>query len=595
MTANAIRPAIMRILAACLLLAPPVLLAVLLWRDGVNIPYWDQWDGDIAGIFVKFKTHQLAFADFWAQHNESRLVLPRMFFLFLGNLTHWNIGYEIAATFLAACLIAAAIWRLEQTAFQSSPIIRWMVFFISSLLIFSPAQSEAWLWGLESILYVPVACILFSLLTMQSQARGIMKWLVCAALATVSTYAFSNGLLAWIVLFPALVCLADMGSRRKNNFAILCWLFAFAGNAALYFYDYQFQPTGGFWQKLWTDPFPIAEYFFAFLGQLLTDQNAPHSLETAVLIGLCLTILFGASCFQIFKRRKNPELINNALPWLTLGGYSILSGCLATAGRATLIGPDQALSPRYGIFGACLIVSLLHLIALTAFHEPARKDDSKSARSRIHLALPAFGICAVLLYAIALPSAVFNMYLIRLQRLEAKSCLDFIDVIPEQPSMTGSLFPNYQKLKRTADSLDQLGVLDFFLLKTNRIADFKSNLPPDNPPFGSIESFHQTGAAQFELTGWAVSTSRNNPADCVLFTCESVGIEPMIFSLMDRRMLRPDLAAKFKDQNYFVAGWRKTFTAATLPKGSLQVKAWAYDTRSRKITPLAGVVQIDNN
>jgi hypothetical protein len=594
MTANDIRRIFIRSLAACLLLTPPILLAVLLWRDSVNVPYWDQWDGDIAGLFEKYKTGHLAFADFWAQHNESRLVLPRMFFLCLGSLTHWNIGCEITATFLAACQIAFAIWRLEQSAFERNPKIRWIVFFVSSLLIFSPAQSQAWLWGLELILYVPAACILFSLLVMQSQARGIVKWLVSAAFATISTYTFSNGLLAWIVLFPALVFLADTGSRRKNNLAILCWLLAFAGNATLYFHDYQFQPTGGFWQKLWTDPFPIAEYFFAFLGQLLTDQNAPNSLATAALTGLCVTILFGASCLYIFRRRKNPALIAAALPWLTLGGYSILSDCLATAGRAALIGPEQALSPRYGIFGACLVVSLLHLIPLAAFNETAQKNNSTDKESQFYLALPVFGICVILLYAIALPSAVFDMYLIRLERLEARSCLDFIDVIPEQPAMTDCLFPNYQKLKRTADSLNQFGVPDFSLLKTNRIAEFKSNLPPDNPPFGSIESFHQTGDAQFELTGWAVSASRKNPADCVLFTCESAGIEPVIFSLMDRRTLRPDLAAKFKDQNYFASGWRKTFTAASLPKGSLQVKAWAYDTRLRKVTPLAGVIQIDN-
>ena len=595
MSANTIRQAVLRSLVGVLLLAPPLLLLILLCRDGVNVPYWDQWDDDIAGLFEKYKTGRLLFADFWAQHNESRLFLPRILFLFLGNLTRWNVGYEIAATFLAACLITIAVWRLEQPAIQKNPKIRWAIFFISSLMIFSPAQSQSWLWGLELIVYVPAACILFGLLVLQSQARQSTKWILCAVLATISTWTFSNGMLAWIVFFPALLFFGSGKNRRKNNLAALCWLAGFTGNAALYFHNYQFQPTGGFWQKLWTDPFPIAQYFFAFLGQLLVGQDAPHSLGAAALIGLCLVILFGAICLHIFRRGKNPALFVGALPWLTLGGYSILSDCLATAGRAALIGPDQALSPRYGIFSACLIVSLLHLIPMTAFHGLALKENSKPAKSRACVTLPAFCGCVILLYALALPSAIFDMQLICLERLEARSCLDFIDVIPEQPAMTACLFPNYQKLKRTADSLDQLGVLDFPLLKTNRISFFSSSLAPGSPACGSIESCRQTGGAEFEFTGWAVSVSRKTPADCVLFTCESAGTDPVIFSLMDRRVLRPDLAAKFKDQTYFVAGWRKTFSGAGLPTGLLQIKAWAYDTRHRKITPLAGVIQIDNN
>ena len=36
--------------AVCLL--PPLALAILLQRNAVDVPYWDEWDDDLAGIFL---------------------------------------------------------------------------------------------------------------------------------------------------------------------------------------------------------------------------------------------------------------------------------------------------------------------------------------------------------------------------------------------------------------------------------------------------------------------------------------------------------------------------------------------------------------
>jgi hypothetical protein len=274
MTAKQTTSHLARILAVILVLAPAVLLAVLLWRDSVNVPFWDEWDDDIAGLFVKFKTGQLAFADFWSQHNESRLVLPRIFILLLGCLTHGNVCGEMAFTFLLACLIAWAIHRLERTAFGIQPKLTLPIFFVSSLLIFSPAQSEAWLWGMEFILYVPLACVLLGLLSCQSKISGAAKWFTCLLMALISTYTFSNGLVVWIVLFPALFFSVDDLSRRGKKRAMLWWMICFAGNSVLYFYNYQFPAANGFWQKIFTDPLPIARYFFAFEGGLLVNRDA---------------------------------------------------------------------------------------------------------------------------------------------------------------------------------------------------------------------------------------------------------------------------------------------------------------------------------
>jgi hypothetical protein len=594
MTAKQTTSHLARILAVILVLAPAVLLAVLLWRDSVNVPFWDEWDDDIAGLFVKFKTGQLAFADFWSQHNESRLVLPRIFILLLGCLTHGNVCGEMAFTFLLACLIAWAIHRLERTAFGIQPKLTLPIFFVSSLLIFSPAQSEAWLWGMEFILYVPLACVLLGLLSCQSKISGAAKWFTCLLMALISTYTFSNGLVVWIVLFPALFFSVDDLSRRGKKRAMLWWMICFAGNSVLYFYNYQFPAANGFWQKIFTDPLPIARYFFAFEGGLLVNRDANHGLALAQIVGLCLVFLFSTGGIYVFRRRKDQALVKAALPWLTIGCYSIFSAGLATSGRAVQTGLEQALSPRYGIFSACLVVAVIHLTLLGMLHATSAKNNLPRRNKIFYPAMSALGLGIILLYALALPSDIFEMEVNHLGRLQAKSCLDFIDVVPRQPAMTTQLYHTYPRLKDTADALGQLGFLDFPLLKTNRVSAFTLDQTSGNQPCGRIEYSQPLSENQLAISGWAVSAARQTPADCVLFSYEGTGIAPTIFGLMDERTLRPDLVAKSNQKKLFASGWQKICRLAELPKGTLTLKAWTYDTGNRKIKMLAGSVQVDN-
>jgi hypothetical protein len=589
MTIKTIPPAFMRSLATSLILAPPVLLAFLLWRDAVNVPYWDEWGDDIAGLFIKFKTGHLTFGDLWAQHNESRFVVLRIFILITGNLTHWNPDYEIAVTFLLACAVACAVFRIGSFAFARKPVARWSVFFISSLLIFSPAQSEAWLWGMEMVLYLPLLWILFSLLVLRSKLGDAAKWFFCAAMAVLGTYSFCNGMLVWIVLFPVMFLAEGRDGFRKKIRAAMCWMLAFLGNAAVYFHDYQFPQSSGFWQMLWTNPLQAAGYFFVFLGGPLVDRYSPHCLATATIIGLVVTILFAATCVCLFRWRKDRALTDLAWPWLAVGGYGALSALLATIGRSAF-GVEQALSPRYGIFGISLMIALAHLIPILAFHSPAKTDFKKPKTSQPGRALAALGATVILLYTLALPSNVFDMSVFRLNLLLGKTSLQFLDVLPPQSLDTALLFPDYSTLKKNADALNQLGVRNDDFIKNTRLAGFKSNPQPD---CGSIESIQKLGGGVY-LSGWAMRASHKTAADCVLITCESAEMEPVIFALMDQRFERADLAAKFHDRAYSAAGWQKTIRVRDLPKGALTLKAFAYDVQTRQVTPLQNEMHLDN-
>src|SRR6266481_6254246 len=68
-----------RLARLLLIAAPPLLIGFLILRDGVDTPFWDEWDGT-APLFEKMAAGTLCFADFFAQHNEHRILFPRLIF-----------------------------------------------------------------------------------------------------------------------------------------------------------------------------------------------------------------------------------------------------------------------------------------------------------------------------------------------------------------------------------------------------------------------------------------------------------------------------------------------------------------------------------
>jgi hypothetical protein len=76
-----------RLAGLLLIVAPPQLIGLLIFRDGIDVPFWDQWDGT-APLFEKMAAGTLGFADFFSQHNEHRTLFPRLISFELGRLTH---------------------------------------------------------------------------------------------------------------------------------------------------------------------------------------------------------------------------------------------------------------------------------------------------------------------------------------------------------------------------------------------------------------------------------------------------------------------------------------------------------------------------
>jgi hypothetical protein len=99
---------------ACLL--PIAVVAAGIARWGVNIPYVDQFT--FVALLEKLQTSGLTLADLFAQNNENRPFFPRLIWLVLAGLSHYDVRLELWANLIISSDIrylrhAVRTWRIS--------------------------------------------------------------------------------------------------------------------------------------------------------------------------------------------------------------------------------------------------------------------------------------------------------------------------------------------------------------------------------------------------------------------------------------------------------------------------------------------------
>src|SRR6476660_6013776 len=164
------------LLAAAFL--PAIFPLALILKYGVDFPFWDEWDPDIAGIYIKAHQHQLTFGDLVKQHNEHRILVPRLAYLALNSITHWNGIDELLFEWLMVCATSLGIlWLCVHTLSPDRRVTGRVIFlwFVCNLLIFSPAGWENWLWGIGVENVMPMLLITAMLVVLCASWRPWLK------------------------------------------------------------------------------------------------------------------------------------------------------------------------------------------------------------------------------------------------------------------------------------------------------------------------------------------------------------------------------------------------------------------------------------
>jgi len=342
------------------------------------LPHWDEW-----ALFDHLATHPgWSWTWLWAQHNEHRILVPKLFFLadvyFFRGTQVLLLASIFLVQLLQAALLSFSLWRLGG---MRGPAWRTGTGLIAYCIL-CPTQQENLTSGFQLQFVLPAAMATLAVLSFLLFSRGperrerpLLLWIAIAA-ATVATWSLANGMLLWPLLLLAALLL-----RATRSTWILLLLFS-AANVGLYLYHYRRpSPTSGVLPS-----FHALGNFLRFVAIYFGSTFVRHSSGWIALIigaaGLCAGLFIIVR--SLLQRGTNSLL---ALELALLMLLCIATAAITASGRLSL-GLEQATASRYQTF-ALLYWCSLGLAALSYIVGVAL-DSSFLAPQRMPGSGPAF-------------------------------------------------------------------------------------------------------------------------------------------------------------------------------------------------------------
>ena len=304
---------------------PAIVILAMIFRYGVNVPYYDQWDCE-GKLFTKFWQHQLTWRDFWEQHNEHRMFFPKLIYLGLACVTHWNVMAELVLTWLCICLVSLSVYRIYRSAEGPITALKMIPFIAANVLIFTPACAETWLWGISLANVMPMACIFGAMAIACSNLHPNLRWTSCAMLAVMATFSTASGLLCWILCAPLLFlrkqsAAIDRPEQRGlastlRSWHIVAWGCGFVITTAIYFYGYARPAAHPPPSDALKHPIGVLSFLLLYAGNSITSvPPAIDFLLAARLLGAVMVGLALFSCVYIAMRWRDRLMRDRALIW----------------------------------------------------------------------------------------------------------------------------------------------------------------------------------------------------------------------------------------------------------------------------------------
>ncbi len=324
----------------------PIGATVALWhRFAVDVPFEDEWS--FVTLLRATDRGRLTLAALWAQHNENRMVVPRLVALALAGPTRED---SRALMLVGVALLAAA--GLGMAALTVRMGLRsWWWAVPAGVALLSWVQVDNLLWGFQFAWYLILAALIVVIAVLARRPLGARALALAAAAAVIASASSLSGLFLW----PAgLLVLVGPGARARQRGA---WIALGATTTALYLVGYR--PVAGAATgaargapSIATDPLAALRYLLEAVGAVVRWPTAgvsalrppvpPPPLATEVLGALILVLAALVLVAGWRRRRLSPAVLVPA----ALFAFALQFDLALTIGRLGL-GVDQAAASRY--------------------------------------------------------------------------------------------------------------------------------------------------------------------------------------------------------------------------------------------------------
>ena len=207
----------------------------------------------------------LSLGDLWSQHNEHRILVPRLQFIVDYALFDGRLTFLLAMVLISSVLLGGVMTWPIATVWRDRVVTLGFLTFVSATL--SPAGIENLSWpfqvGLVQAYLFAVAAIVLSVCWLRVELPNRLDWLALISIVILgagATYSSANGLLVWPVVWAVML-------RRKVGWRSVALVGA-AGIVLIGSYLWHYEPVEGHspYAEAIRHPLGLARYVAVFLG-----------------------------------------------------------------------------------------------------------------------------------------------------------------------------------------------------------------------------------------------------------------------------------------------------------------------------------------
>ena len=344
-----------------LILSTPVLFGLfIIIRYGLNVPFGDERDN--IEFINSVLERGLRFNDLFIQHNEHRIFFPRLIFLVVGVLTHYNVKVLLYVSWVfTAATYFVYLRYLKQSASSSQGLEstgqRWertLIGVAIGFCVFHVIQEENILWGFQVAWYMLLFFLVSSFYCFHRWVitRKCVYFVFAILLGITSVFSSMHGLFVFPVILGVMLLLWLSKTNIPIKFPLLILIMAVFSFAA-YLYNY-------------SKPEHHPEYFSASFMQMteyyLYVLGSPF--RTWVWKGSAIAyfglLVFLGNIIITLWLLINKKIINHVFP-MCLIWFAFVFCLSLTMGRVGF-GVGQALAPRYTTFSLLAIIGLSQMV-----------------------------------------------------------------------------------------------------------------------------------------------------------------------------------------------------------------------------------------
>lgn len=536
-------------------ITPILLYLYYVIKFGVDLPRWDEWN--IAEIFKAYYSKGDWVSMIFAQHNEHRIVFPRIVLLILAQLTGWNVKAEMVASWAIHVINFVLIWGiLKQTRINQ----RWILIPIAWLM-FNVGQWENMLWGWCFHWYLMIfgfICALYFLVRISQSGWNILPAIISGIVAS---FSFNNGLLIWPLGLVQLLS-AKITKDKKLKLTLL-WVIIGVFTFAIYYMDYT-KPY--YHPSLTLFLYNPLQFLVCMLGNFGFGLGG-EKLLPSILAGLFILSIFIISFFLIKRVNKLIDL----MPWFILGLFSIISVVAISIGRFGF-GPGESVVSRYITIASFLIIAniVLYAVALENIGE-------LQLRKKIRI----ISIMLFTVMAIGLFITMFKAW----QRgrdiyLERSKAVVYLKQYQFAPNRVLSLFlhPNPDMVRDLGSFIKQKKMSVFRNEEEVNLNDYKQPITIEKEQIGAIDNVqaippqYSNGADEvLYISGWAIDPISQKIPKAVFIFWDGKPIGRAVLGNP-----RQDIRKVLNTDDFILAGWE-----AFLPMKGLKITGGSHMITAR--------------